>query len=141
MGVSGTGVRRWWLRVLRSSEYGRDDRGQAAIEFTGMVPIILATMALLWQATLIGYTFSLAGNAADEAARAGTVGGAGACQSAAAKNLPGAWQATGVTCGADGDLYRARVPLEIPVLFPGFTIPVQVTGDAAAANEKEEGEG
>ncbi|KIF79185.1 hypothetical protein QR77_26445 [Streptomyces sp. 150FB] len=111
------------------------------MEFTGMVPIILATMALLWQATLIGYTFSLAGNAADEAVRAGTVGGAGACAAAASKNLPGAWKTGGVTCGADGDLYRASVPLEIPVLFPGFNIPVTVTGEAAAANENKEGEG
>lgn len=106
-----------------------------------MVPIILATMALLWQATLIGYTFSLAGDAADEAVRAGTVGGAGACATAASKNLPSAWKAGGVTCGAEGDLYRARVPLEIPVLFPGFNIQVHVTGEAAAANENKEGEG
>ncbi|MFJ4919721.1 TadE/TadG family type IV pilus assembly protein [Streptomyces sp. NPDC088725] len=132
MSAPGTGTD---VRAGRGPRRG-DDRGQAAIEFTGMVPIILATLALLWQAALVGYAFSLAGNAADEAVRAGTVGGAGACRAAAARQLSGAWSVGAVACGADGDLYRADVPVSIPVLFPGFNIPVHVTGHAAAANEE-----
>ena len=54
---------------------GRDrdlDLGQTAIEFVGVTPLIILLLAVLWQCALIGYTFSLAGNAADVGARAGT---------------------------------------------------------------------
>ena len=52
-------------------------------------------MAILWQCVLFGYTYSLAGNAADEAARAATAanavtgGDGGACQAAGSEHLPG----------------------------------------------------
>jgi pilus assembly protein CpaE len=39
-----------------------------------MTPIILVTLILVWQAVLAGYTFTLAGNAADKAARAAARG-------------------------------------------------------------------
>lgn len=98
------------------------DRGQAVIEFTGMMPIILATAVLLWQAAIVGYTFSLAGNAADEAVRAGTVATPGtrdaACEESGAEDLPGAWDST-INCWTEGDLLKAEVDLEIPFLFPG----------------------
>ncbi|MEE1756285.1 TadE/TadG family type IV pilus assembly protein [Streptomyces sp. SP18CS02] len=112
----------------------RDDRGQAAVEFTGMVPVILGTLVLLWQAALVGYTYSLAGNAADVAARVGAVSGAGACQAAAQEHLSGAWTAS-AACGEAGELYSADVELNVPVLFPGFDIPVPVRGHASAAKE------
>lgn len=111
----------------------RGDRGQAAFEFTGMIPIILGTLVLLWQAALVGYTFSLAGNAADEAARAAAVGAA--CGEAATADLPAAWNADVDCPGAAGDLVTADVALETPVLFPGFTIPVTITGHGAALRE------
>jgi hypothetical protein len=107
-----------------------------------MVPIILGTMALLWQATLIGYTFSLAGNAADEAVRAGTVAppGArsGACQAAAQQHMPDAWSVGPVSCVESDDLVTATVPVSIPVLFPGFDIPVNITGHASAVKESDD---
>ncbi|RSM84854.1 septum formation initiator, partial [Streptomyces sp. WAC 01325] len=37
-----------------------------------MLPTIVVTLVLMWQFVLVGYTFTLAGNAADEAVRAGT---------------------------------------------------------------------
>ncbi|MFF2188570.1 TadE family protein [Streptomyces sp. NPDC058155] len=117
----------------------RDDSGQTAVEFTGVVPIILATVVLLWQATLVGYTFSLAGNAADEAVRAGTVAYPTSmrqteCIAAVNEDLPDAWNHD-TTCWADGDVVRAEVKLEIPVLFPGFNVDIDVTGDAVAVRE------
>ncbi len=60
-----------------------------------MFPLVLVVMALLWECALFGYTYSLAGNAADEAARAATAAyavqgdWAGACRSAGARHLPG----------------------------------------------------
>ncbi|MGA5099905.1 TadE/TadG family type IV pilus assembly protein [Streptomyces lavendulocolor] len=113
------------------------DRGQVAVEFTGMVPVVLGTIVLLWQAALVGYAWSLAGNAADAAARAGTVGGAGACAAAAQASVSGAWTVA-ADCGAGGDLYTASVEVNVPVLFPGLDIPVPVRGTAAVAREGDE---
>lgn len=116
--------------------YG-SDRGQVAVEFTGMVPVVLGVIVLLWQAALVGYTYSLAGNAADEAARAGTVGGDGACAAAARGSVSAAWTVD-ASCGAGGDLYTASVRLNVPVLFPGFDIPLDVRGHAAVAREGDQ---
>lgn len=114
-----------------------DDSGQAAVEFTGTLPVILVTLALLWQAALIGYTFSLAGNAADKAARAGAVGGPAACREALREDLPGAWDAA-ADCpppGGEG-LYRVSVRVSVPVLFPGaVNFPFEVPAEAAATAE------
>ncbi|MGW8950145.1 TadE/TadG family type IV pilus assembly protein [Streptomyces sp. NPDC055709] len=127
------------MRIALVTDW-RDDRGQTAVEFTGMVPIILATLILLWQAALVGYTFSLAGNAADEGARAGAVAGLGsgpACEAAARKKLPDAWQAGDTHCQRKGSgLFEARVDLKAPFLFPGFVdLPIPVDGRASAVWE------
>ncbi|MFD7836043.1 TadE/TadG family type IV pilus assembly protein [Streptomyces sp. NPDC059761] len=111
------------------------DRGQVAVEFVGMVPLILLLVAAVWECVLIGYAFSLAGNAADEAARAGAVHGGGACETAAGKHIGGAWGMT-AACGASGDVYKARVTLKIPVLYPGLNFG-EITGTGGAAMEKE----
>ncbi|MCT4355557.1 pilus assembly protein [Streptomyces sp. Je 1-79] len=114
----------------------RDDRGQVAIEFLGMVPLILITLAVLWQCVLVGYTFTLAGNAADEAARAGAVGGD--CQEAGRRHLGGAWSGAEVACPTSGDMVQATVKLKVPVLIPGVvSFPFPVTGEAGAVKEDE----
>ncbi|MEU8629648.1 TadE family protein [Streptomyces sp. NPDC048669] len=115
------------------------DRGQTAIEFVGVTPLIILLLVALWQCALIGYTFSLAGNAADVAARAGN--GAqrsseAACKRAAKKDLPDAWQTDNITCAPERGLYRARVELAVPVLVPGILdFGPSVTGNAASAKE------
>ncbi|MFJ9581943.1 TadE/TadG family type IV pilus assembly protein [Streptomyces sp. NPDC101191] len=116
----------------------RDERGQVAVEFVGMLPLILLTLVLLWQCVLIGYTYTLAGNAADEAARAYAVGDS--CQEAALRNLDGAWRSGAAPdCRrADGMAY-ARVSIRVPVLFPGaINFPFTVDGEAAAVWEGDE---
>lgn len=121
------------------------DRGQTAIEFVGVTPLIILLLVALWQCALIGYTFSLASNAADVAARAGS--GAGyssayseaACKRAAKKDLPDAWQPgnDGIECiDYERGLYRAKVHLDVPVLVPGvLDFGPTVTGEAASAKE------
>lgn len=123
-------------RALRA----RDDRGQAAVEFTGLIPLILVTAILLWQAALVGYTFALAGNAADEAVRAGTVAEypqtrTAACKEAGEKNLPDAWDSQ-IVCNEEGDLVEAQVDLDVPLLFPGsVSFGLTVPGRSAAVRE------
>lgn len=112
------------------------DRGQVAVEFVGMVPLILLLVAAVWECVLIGYAFSLAGNAADEAARAGAVhGDAALCKAAAGEHISAAW-AMEAQCGPAGDIYKATVRLRIPVLHPGLNFG-EITGTGGAAMEKE----
>ncbi|MEU2711159.1 TadE family protein [Streptomyces sp. NPDC007205] len=117
------------------------DRGQVSIEFLGMTPLIILTLVLVWQAVLVGYTFTLAGNAADEGVRAGTAASReeryGVCRQAALKHLSGAWQggADVRSCGGTGYV-TADVYLKVPVLFPGLiAFPVTVHGHAGAVEE------
>ncbi|MER7398011.1 TadE/TadG family type IV pilus assembly protein, partial [Streptomyces sp. NPDC000151] len=67
----------WRVRAARRLRRMRQDRGQVAVEFLGMLPLILVTLVLLWQCALVGFTYTLAGNAADQAARAGASRGSG----------------------------------------------------------------
>ncbi|MCX5194714.1 pilus assembly protein [Streptomyces sp. NBC_00249] len=116
---------------------GARDRGQVAVEFVGMVPLILLLVAAVWECVLIGYAFSLAGNAADEAARAGAVKGDGACAAAAGEHIGGAWNMGTPHCRKEGDVYKATVKLQVPVLFPGLSFG-EIDGTAGAAMEREE---
>lgn len=106
-----------------------------AVEFVGMVPLILLLVAAVWECVLIGYAFSLAGNAADEAARVGAVHGDGACDAAARRHIAGAWHMS-VQCGEAGDVYKATVKLNLPVLFPGLDIGTPITGEGGSAKER-----
>ncbi|MGW3201096.1 TadE family protein [Streptomyces sp. NPDC001118] len=117
------------------------DRGQVSIEFLGMTPLIILTLVLVWQAVLVGYTFTLAGNAADEGVRAGTAAAPGgarqaACSAAGMKHLSAAWRGDAtVNCSPSGYV-TADVSLRVPVLFPGvFSLPATVHGHAGAVEE------
>ncbi|MFC9591816.1 TadE/TadG family type IV pilus assembly protein [Streptomyces sp. NPDC056944] len=111
-----------------------DDRGQVAVEFLGMVPLILLTLALLWQVVLVGYTYTLAGNAADEAARACAVGDDG--PGAARRHIDGAWSVSGGDCEPGDGMVRVRVEVQVPALVPGFGGLFPVVGEAGAVREE-----
>jgi pilus assembly protein CpaE len=120
---------------------GGGDRGAVTLEFAGMFPLLLVVMTILWQCVLYGYTYSLAGNAADEAARAATAAAASgtgadaACASAGKEHLPASWQDAAITCQQAGDVWKANVTAEVPLFFPGFDAGWQVIGEAGAATE------
>ncbi|CAM5301251.1 TadE/TadG family type IV pilus assembly protein [Streptomyces cyaneofuscatus] len=116
------------------------DRGQTSVEFLGMTPFIILIMLVLWECALIGYTFSLAGNAADVGARKGSgaeYGADAACRAGALKDLPDAWSgAARVDCGRGSGLYEATVTLKVPVLVPGlFDLDIDIDGEAGSALE------
>ncbi|MEU6219515.1 AAA family ATPase [Streptomyces sp. NPDC047022] len=121
------------------------DRGSVTLEFAGMFPLVLVVVALLWECVLYGYTYSLAGNAADEAARAATAAyavhgdTAGACRAAGAAHLPGAWQGARIECAPDGPVMRATVQADVPLFFPGVDPGWRVDGSAGAALEGDGG--
>lgn len=131
---TGTGERRLRRRL-------RSDSGQVAVEFLGMTPTIVVTLVLLWQCVLLGYTYTLAGNAADEAVRAATAAHRGdraaACQQAGLDKLSDAWKdGARVDCGTSNGYVTADVGLKVPVLFPGLIgFPIPVTGHAGAVEE------
>ncbi|NJQ00527.1 AAA family ATPase [Streptomyces zingiberis] len=124
------------LSLLRRRRGG--DSGQVAVEFLGMVPVLVVVLILCWQCALTGYTYALAGHAADRAARTATAErSAAACQEAARADLPGAWRdGASIGCSRADGLWKARVALPVPVLFPGTVdFPVTITGEAGAAEE------
>ncbi|MGQ4728027.1 TadE family protein [Streptomyces sp. Ju416(a)] len=128
-------------RITALRDRGGRDRGQTAVEFLGMTPFIILIMLVLWECALIGYTFSLAGNAADVGARKGS--GAEfapdmACEQGALKDLPGAWRrAADVDCGGGSSLYEATVELKVPVLVPGlFDLDTKIKGTAGSPREE-----
>ncbi|MGY1497908.1 AAA family ATPase [Streptomyces sp. QTS52] len=131
------------MNLRRRGERG--DRGAVTLEFAGMFPLLLVVMSILWQCVLYGYTYSLAGNAADEAARAATAAYAldptsyaGACESAGGENLPGAWNGAAISCAPEGEIMKATVSAQVPLFFPGFDVNWTVNGEAGAALEGDE---
>jgi pilus assembly protein CpaE len=123
----------------RKSRRGGGDKGQVTLETLGMTPIILITLILVWQAVLAGYTFTLAGNAADEAARAAAVGTAGDADTAAKADLPSAWRGSEHTDRVDYSEGKVSVTvtLKVPVLFPGaIDFPMRIHGHAQTVDER-----
>ncbi|MEU3354286.1 P-loop NTPase [Streptomyces sp. NPDC037389] len=111
------------------------DRGQVAVEFVGILPLILVALAVVWQCVLVGYSYSLAGHAADKGARAGAVGRD--CAAAARADMPKSWH-TEPSCGPGpaAGVYSASVRVKVPVLFPGAADwPWTVESTAGVARE------
>ncbi|MFI6880280.1 CpaE family protein [Streptomyces sp. NPDC050400] len=122
----------------------RGDKGAVTLEFAAMFPLVLVVMGLLWQCVLYGYTYSLAGNAADEAARAATSAyasggdGQGACEAAGRQHLPSAWRDAAISCpDSAGPVTTATVSVDVPLFFPGVNPGWSVTGKAGAATERD----
>lgn len=132
-----------YARALTGDSRTRDS-GQVTVEFLGMTPLIIVTLVLVWQFVLLGYTYTLAGNAADEAVRAGTAAPPGerpaVCAQAGRDKLGDAWKGGAeVSCDGSG-FVTATVTLHVPVLFPGlidFPFPVHAR---AGAVEEEDGD-
>jgi hypothetical protein len=122
---------------------GGRDRGQVAVEFIGMLPIILMTCVLLWQSVLFGYAYTLAGNGADRAAHeAGVSNDPAQCDEGARLGVADEDYDFDALCVRDmeNNTMRATVKVQVPVLIPGLTSFSfgKVTGEASSPLEGQE---
>ena len=80
----------------------------------------MSPMVFLWQIMLVGYTFVISSNAAQEGAQALAVGAD--VEEAATANLPTAWE--GAAEVEEGDAW-VEVRLGVPLMVPQFqTVPL-----------------
>ena len=100
------------MRRLRRAH--RDQRGQASVEFAGVLVWLLLAALGVWQLLLVTWAFNQASNAARTASRAEGRGGDGekAGRAALSRGLRG-----------DAEIVvrdeRATVRVRIPILIPG----------------------
>lgn len=98
---------------------GREERGQASVEFLGMVFWLLLAAVFCWQLFLGAWTVNQATNAARTASRVAARTDADprkAARNAVSGPLRGGFH----DFRLEGE--KARVNLEVPIIFPGLTV-------------------
>jgi pilus assembly protein CpaE len=102
------------------------ERGQATVEFLGVLPAVLLVALASWQLVLAGHASSLAANAARVGARAQAVGGDP--EAAARSALPAHLRRDlAVATRGDGSV---SVRVRLPVLLRGWSAPVRIGASA-----------
>lgn len=96
---------------------GRGDRGSAAVEFVGLVPVLLLCTMVLLQMGLVAWANVSAGQAATAAARAASLHRSGS--QAARSSLPGSLEASSIDRAATPMGERWTVEVEVPSVLPG----------------------
>lgn len=95
------------------------DRGQAALEYLGFLPILLIVGMAVVQLGLIAYTAQQAGTAARAGARSASLdqGAQGACAAAVSS-----WLADGTACVPVplGEEVTVTATVQIPSIVPGW---------------------
>jgi hypothetical protein len=112
--------------------HGREsERGQASVEFLGVLPAALLLVLAAWQLALAGQTSWLAANAARVGARAQAVGHDPdlAARSALPSYLRDRMQVT------SGDGGRVLVRVRLPLLLKRWRTPVRIGASAAMARQ------
>ena len=112
----------------------------------GLLPILIVFVLGLWQLGLIGYTYVIAGHAAQEGARMlavnptdGKPGDAAykKIRTRAMGEVPTAWR-TGAEVDVPEERSTVAVSLKVPVVLPGVRSPFSIGSRAATAIEDEE---
>jgi hypothetical protein len=104
----------------------RSERGQASVEFLGVLPAALLVALTGWQIALAGQALWLSGNAARVAARAQAVGRDP--EAAARSALPSYLERGLVVRDAGG---RVAVRVTVPLLVKRWRTPLRVGASAA----------
>jgi hypothetical protein len=102
------------------------ERGQASVEFLGVLPAALLVALAGWQAALAGQAVWLSGNAARVAARAQAVG---ADPRAAARSALPSYLRQGLGVRSDGE--RVSVHVAVPLLVRRWHGPLRAAASAA----------
>ncbi|GGS25711.1 TadE/TadG family type IV pilus assembly protein [Streptomyces griseoviridis] len=94
-----------------------DDRGQAALEYLGFLPILVLVALAAVQLGLIAYAAQQAGTAARSGARAASLdlGAQQGCDRAVSD-----WLSVGCAAGAGGDEVTVTATVGIPSVVPGW---------------------
>jgi pilus assembly protein CpaE len=113
------------------------EEGQATIEVTGLLPILVVVMLALAQIALIGLTFVFTGNAARSGARAYAVGQSP--KDAALKHLPSYFsERSEVTASTDSHGYGSvDVKVDVPSLIPGVSLPFDIDSHSGTVIEDQ----
>jgi Flp pilus assembly protein TadG len=100
-------------------ERARRDRGQAAVEYLGFLPVLLIVALAAVQLGLIAYTAQQAGTAARAGARSASL--RESAQEACTTAVSG-WLADGTTCAeaAGGEEVTVTATVDIPSVVPGW---------------------
>jgi pilus assembly protein CpaE len=117
------------------------ERGQATVEFTGLLPLLLVTVLLLWQIGLIGYTWMLAGHAAREGAREYATNTSETPKhdppyvKTAMQDIPAPWRKDASVTKPDSVTVKVR--LKVPFLFPSVKTPLAISSQSGTSVEDE----
>lgn len=107
---------------MRRHGASRAESGSAAVEFMGLVPLLILAALAAWQILLAATSATAAENAARAGSRASSA-------SAAREALP-AWLADDASIGGGDD--SMSVTIRVPILVPGLnTSALTITHDAA----------
>jgi Flp pilus assembly protein TadG len=106
----------------------REQRGQASVEFMGMIFWLLLAAVFIWQLMLAAWTVNQATNAARTASRVAAREG-GDAEKAARNAVSGPLRDGFHDFDLNGE--KATVHLEIPIIMPGLTVDgFSITRDA-----------
>ena len=92
-----------------------DERGQASVEFAGVLFWLLLTAFVVWQLMLVTWTFTSASNAARTASRVDGRGG-DAVKAGRAALSPGLREGAQIKMEGEKATVRVRIPLIVPGL-------------------------
>jgi pilus assembly protein CpaE len=131
---NGTGESRGLLGRLTG------ERGQASVDFAGLLPLFVTLLLVLWQIGLMGYTYVLAGHAAREGARELAVDPTDGptewpYREVAKETIPKGWRNQARI--EKTDPVTVEVSLNVPLFIPGMKTPWRVSSKAVTSVEDE----